>query len=274
MIREGRCIYRQHRELRNRANFDRLLDELAQCEEEEELNRWMIEGIRSRREELFELHSQEPSFPRLAEQIYMYPRPVACWGNKILRVEVCPDLLQEWPDAQVVILNRDPRAVCSSMLKKFKNTTLRYAAMYWNLHARWARLNATDAIRYLVVKYEDFVLDPSRELERILRHVDLWDAQTAARMLAEHPVSTASLAKWRRSLPADSIRAMESYCFDEMQHLGYKPELADRGRRIGPLTGWIEMSRIHMGDIRLNIGWLRRKRILTRLLRNLRALGG
>ena len=70
----------------------------------------------------------------------MKPSPVACWANKMLRVELCPDLLRFWPTARVVVLMRDPRAVFSSQRMRF-NSRIKYSAIYWNTHSRWAALS-------------------------------------------------------------------------------------------------------------------------------------
>ncbi|UCG32265.1 MAG: sulfotransferase [Phycisphaerales bacterium] len=267
--REGSYLYGRHKSLQDRAEFNKLLDELCQSEEDEALNRWMIEGILARRDELFELHSKEPSFPRLIEEVYMYPEPVPCWGNKVLRVEVCPDLLRLWPEAKVVILIRDPRAVYSS-ISRYSHTRIKYATVYWNLHSRWTRENATDPNRYLVVKYEDFVQEPHPWLERILRHVGLWDQQVADEMLANHAPQTESLSKWRKWLGEDQVRTVESYCFEEMQRWDYRPELADQAKHMGPLTRGMETILEYAHGVPMDWDWWRRKHVFRRFFRTLR----
>jgi hypothetical protein len=269
MMREGTYLYGQHKNLQDRAEFNKLLDEMCQSEEEEAQNRWMIEGILARRDELFERHSQEPSFPKLIEQVYMYPEPVPCWGNKVLRVEVCPDLLRLWPDAKVVILIRDPRAVYSS-INRYSHTRIKYATVYWNLHSHWTRQNATDPNRYLIVKYEDFVQEPRPGLEKILSHLGLWDPQVADEMLTSHPPRPESLAKWRKWLSQDQVRVVESYCFDEMQHWGYQPELADRAKRMGPLARGLETILEYAHGVPMDLDWWRRKHVFRRFVRTLR----
>ena len=269
ITREGNYLYGRHKNLQDRTEFNKLLDELCHSEEDEALNRWMIEGILARRDELFELHSREPSFAKLTEQIYMYPEPVPCWGNKVLRVEVCPDLLWLWPQAKVVILIRDPRAFYSS-ISRYGHTRIKYATVYWNLHSRWTRENATDPNRFLIVKYEDFVQEARPWLEKILSHVGLWDPQMADDMLSDPPPQTESLAKWRKWLSEDQVRVVESYCFEEMHRWGYQPELADRAKRIGPLTRGLETILEYAHGVPMDWNWWRRKHVFRRFYRTLR----
>jgi hypothetical protein len=268
-MREGSYLYNRYRNLRDRRQFGKLLDDLCNSEAEESLNQWMIDVMREYGDELFRRHMDEPSLAKLIENIYMLPEPKPCWGNKMLRIEECPQLLRLWPNAKVVILIRDPRAVHASQAK-FLNTRIKYSTIYWNLHSRWTRLNATDPDRYLIVRYEDFVQNALPELERILKLVGLWDPKVAEEMLAKYPPRPESLTKWRKSLDSEKVALIESLCFEEMQHWSYTPEVADRPKRMGTFAKGLETLLEYRPFVPLNPAWWFRKRIFSRFLRTLR----
>jgi hypothetical protein len=187
----------------------------------------------------------------------------------MLRVEMCPDLLGLWPEAKVVILVRDPRAVYASQLRMFK-TRIKYSAVYWNAHSRWTRTRAVDTNRYLVIKYEEFVEHPRPWLERVFEMVGIADRATTDSILRSRPSRTDGLAKWRAVLDPQQALTIERLCFDEMSHWGYQPEQASAGMRIGRIAAAVETVRQYASEVPLDIGWWRRKQVLKRLLRTLK----
>ena len=275
IVREGSYLYGRRRNLQDRTEFGKLLEDFCRCEEEQPLNQWMIDVMQEYGDELFRRHTQEPSLAKLIENIYMLPDPVPCWGNKILRVEECPELLSIWPNAKAVILIRDPRAVYSSQRKAFPKMRVgraraRYSTIYWNLHSAWTRRHATDAEHCFVLPYEDFVEDAPGSLERILKLAGVWDARTAEEMLEAHPAHKGSLTKWRKSLSPKQVRTIESYCFEEMQRWSYAPEIADRPKRMGVVSKALETFLEYAGSVPLDPAWWRRKRLFSRFWRTLR----
>ena len=269
-IREGNYYYSSHKNLQDRQEFYKLLEELCKCEEEEPINRWMLYVINEYREELFRRHTINPSFSKLIENIYMLPDPVRCWGTKLLRVEVCPELLHHWPNTKVVILIRDPRAVYSSQYKFYK-MRVKYSAIYWNIHSNWTRKHAMNSSQYLVIKYEDFVENPSTELSKILKLAEIYDTDVMEKMLTDHPPFKEGLSKWRKSLDTRDIYKIESICFDEMKFWGYTPEVAHKPKQVGSLTKGLEALLNNAGSIPLDIHWWRRKKLLKRFLALLRS---
>ncbi len=269
IVREGSYLYGRHGNLKERSQFDRLLDELCHAEKDEELNHWMIELMRNHADELFRRHSKEPSFAKLIENIYMLPEPVPCWGNKLLRVEECLSLFGLWPHAKAVILIRDPRAVYASQARFFQ-TRIKYSTMYWNLHSRWTRRHATDPQRFLVIRYEDFVEDAPAVLEKILRLAGVWDTRVARTMLADQPPKKGSVDIWRKRLTRDEIRTVESLCYDQMQHWGYSPEIAPGPRRMGTAARTWELVRENLRYFPMDPRWWVRKQVIRRFFRMLR----
>ncbi len=270
LVREGPYYYeRCQSRLGDRAEFDQLLDRFAEIDAEEKLNAWLVDVINQHRDALFVEHQANPSFENLVEFIYMKPQPVPCWGNKMLRVEACPDLMRRWPDAKIVILVRDPRAVYASQ-QKFFNTRLGYSAVYWNSHTDWTWANAVDPRRFLVFKYEEFVEAPERFLDCIFQATGVYDPAITRKILEAQPPHRQSVDKWRESLSQEQIRQIEELCFEEMQRYGYTPEFATGQKRLGSLKrGW-EMFREYGHEIPWDLDWWRRKRVLQRFLRTIR----
>ncbi len=270
IITDSFYYYKRRRNLHDRSEFNKLLDKLYICGKQGWLSydQWMLDVICKYRNELYSQHTQNPSLAGLIESIYMLPEPVRCWGNKILRVETCPQLIRYWPQAKIVILIRDPRAVCSSQTKykpdrKF-NLRLKYSAIYWNMHSAWTRSHATDKSQFLVIKYEDLVEEAYKEFSKILKLAGLWDAGILENMLAAHPPYRDGLYKWHSSLSEDKVRTVEGICFEEMKFWGYAPEIADKPKPIGSLSRCRETLLSYWGAIPLDIGWWRRKQLLRR----------
>jgi hypothetical protein len=165
--------------------------------------------------------------------------------------------LFEWfPDARVIFMVRDPRAVTASYLTVDQSWAADADA--FAIAARWARhvaqLNKWRADpRVHVVPYEQFVRDPSGELGRILSFAGLRD-ETAA-ILSRQPtqkretgslrvytqVSDENIDAWRGRLSRAQVGVVEGLTRSHMRAFGYLPDVplllsktylaADRVRR-------------------------------------------
>ena len=268
-VREGAYLYGRHGRGHDPAHFEQLLEAFCQAEGDEPLNRWLVRQIRAHGRSFYERHGRAGDFALLVRDLYTYRQNVACWGDKNVHVTECPNVLHLWPDARCVILIRDPRAVSASMAAYF-GTRIKYAALCWNLHARWTRLHATCPQRFHVVRYEDLVTDTPAHLETIFRWLGVWDPAAAARILEKCPPQTASLDKWREALDGEQVRRLESYCFDEMRAWGYAPGHATHRVSITPIGRGIEAVREHARRIELDPRWWLRKRIVNRFFRLIR----
>lgn len=265
IVKEGNYYYTECRKLQGRNEFSKLLNRFCECELGQHQNRWMINVIQEHREELFNRHRQNPSFADLVESIYMFPEPVACWGNKMLRVEMCYEILRHWPKAKIVIMIRDPRAVYSSQLKGF-DFRIKYSAIYWNLHSRWTRYHAVNKSQFLVIKYEDFIQNRHAALEKILRLVGTWDSQVTKEIVDANIPFEGTLHKYKKTLDAKQIGTIEALCFNEMKLWGYRPEIAHRQKVISSLTRGAEVILNEARYIPLDIHWWRRKKLFKRFL--------
>lgn len=269
IVKEGFYHYNRFHNLSDSREFFELLRLLGKCEEEEPKNQWILEVLEKHRDELLRLHRKNPSFSHLVEQIYLLPGPVRCWGNKMLRIEFCSQILTHWPDAKILILLRDPRAVYASQLLRFK-TRIKYSAIYWTLHSKWIRQNALDSERYLVIRYENLLENAVAELTRIFRFAGLMDCEQTSEMIANKPPIQNNIYKWRRMLSSEQIEVIEGLCFEEMCYWDYEPEYALNQQYLGSLSKTMEVLLENLGSIPLNIELWRRKQIITRLIYYLR----
>ncbi|MDG2335550.1 MAG: sulfotransferase [Myxococcota bacterium] len=269
IVKEGDYYYRRRRDLSDRGQFDQLMEELCEIESLSERNRWVLDTIRANGDALFRRHRAVRSFGDLVEHIHMLPGEVGCWGSKLLRVEMIPELLRHLPMSKFVILIRDPRAVFSSQvaITKFRP---RYSAIYWNLHSALTRQLYADADRYLVIRYEDLVRDLPGALEKIFRFGGVWDTKVADDVAAAWPAMPESLGKWKQELDAQQVRIIEDYCFDEMQKWGYEPVYASRQRSMGRLTMAAETVLQNLRLMPWDLDYWRRKQILKRFLISIR----
>lgn len=270
IVKEAYDYYAKHQDPKTREQFDELLESLANIEAEQTENLWLVDIMRKRKDSLWEKYRANPGFSELIEAIYLEQSDikgpaenVGAWGNKLLRLEFAPELIERWPDCKIVILIRDPRAVYVSQSKLFGHQ-LRYSSIYWNLHASLARMNAKDSDRVMIVKYEELVARPTEVLAQVFTHAGLEAQENVRRILEEMPASTASLDKWKTVMTDEQIELLESLCFDEMKLAGYEPKLATAQRNQGAIERAYVLVRQYAGQVPLDLEWWRRKRVLQR----------
>jgi hypothetical protein len=159
--------------------------------------------------------------------------------------EFIPALAAAFPQMKFIEIVRDPRAVCASKnVKAEKYPWLflcrqwrKLAAIAWSHTKQWKSLTG----RVLLVRYEDLVREPEKQIRRMTDFLALpfapemldsrnyiggdgeqwiqnssFDSQTGA-------VNDSSLEKWRNVLREEEIGFIESICGPEMHLLGYEP---------------------------------------------------
>ncbi len=272
IVKEGRALYERFDDLSEREPFFQMMEALLECENAEPQNQWLVRQARAHRDQLYDFHQKQPGFAALLEAMYMLPEPVACWGSKVLRMEFMEELLRNWPEARVVVLMRDPRAVYASKKKK-DNSRVRACGIYWTTHAQWVQQLTNGDARYLVLKFEDLVTDLTGTLRRIFAHAGVPGEEEAERIAAEFPFDAETLGKWKNHLSNDDVRLMESVCYEHMRHWGYEPLHATRQVHLGPLTRGKETFLEYAWRIPWDIGWWRRKRLLHRFINVIRGKG-
>lgn len=178
------------------------------------------------------------------------------WGEKTPHHTLCWQVIREgFPDLKVVHVVRDGRDVALSFrAAPFGPKHVYPAAQHWvrYLEAAEAAGAALGAASYLVVRYEELVSDPERELRRICTL--LGEAYDPA-MLGYHraqipyptdhrnsrnlkrPVLADSSGRWRTELTVREQRIFEAVAGDHLRRYGYPV------REIRPtLTDWERLS--------------------------------
>ena len=218
-------------------------------------------------------YDADPGWPAICEAIVCSLEDTSHWGNKLLRIELTPTLREQWPDARFLVLTRDPRGVMASQSKKFGHT-IEYSAMYWNTHAEFVRAHiglrpGEHDTHHYVVDLVEMARDPRPALEWAFSAVGL-DTAPVGDLIERFPGDPGRLDNWRQTLEPARQRRIEEYCFEQMQSLGYEPELATAQRTIGPVRKLAAMTREHGGELLRDPGSIRRKQVGRRVRAALR----
>lgn len=266
---EGWRCYQKHQNLDLFKGFNTLLDKFISMEGEEK-NSWLTRIIQKNRKKLFEKHCTHRSFSLLIRDIFNACGHLKCFGNKMLRAELCPDILKIWPNAVFIILIRDPRAVVSSQIKRFKGRRLQYAAIYCDIHFKWTFQYAAGQGNYLIVPYETFIQNPLSGLKQILELCGTWDSFHAGNMLTQKPVFSKPTEKWRKNLTPRQVKQIETYCYNSMKKSGYQPELAFCQKKISVIEKLIEIGFEKREAVFYSPEKLKQKNILNRISKMIR----
>lgn len=168
-------------------------------------------------------------------------RNCARWVEKTPKSETCGDALDElFPDAKLIQIVRDPRAVFASL----KNRAIKEFGYYnaahkltrrWNGSAREITRLRRDPSRFLIVRYEDLVKDPRTELETVCRFGGFEFSEkmfeptcagngwlgNSAFYNEFNGISIAPAEKWKDYLTEQEIWWVELHCRKGMELAGY-----------------------------------------------------
>lgn len=165
------------------------------------------------------------------------------WGEKTPAHYAHIDELLSWyPNARIIYMVRDPRAVAASMKQvPWGGERVIAYALRWNDSIE--KLKKWNDSRILMVQYEHFVESPESSLRLICSFVDesfqdqmlgkqsspvsssrLYSSDWANAHLssASKPVNTDSLLRWKTSLSTKEIALIEHLCSDKMEEFSYK----------------------------------------------------
>lgn len=180
------------------------------------------------------------------------------WGCKSTFVIHYVDRVRSvHPEAKFIHLVRDGRDVAVSAKKSvFNHFHPHYVGRLWSAQQREAaalarRLPESDL---LLMKYEDLLDDPARELKRACAFLgedfteDMLDYHEGgeAKSLAsssrswenvDKPVMKTNRAKYKRELSAREVRSFEVQAFAELRHFGYPLENDEAGLRAEAARG-------------------------------------
>lgn len=203
------------------------------------------------------------------------------FGDKTpIYFEIVPELATLYPGAKFIHLIRDGRDVAISRIDV--NWERYYERQFeWSLAMARRReyLRSAYARQILQVKYEDLVANPEAIVRQVCAFLDErfepqmldWGHLTAlvpAREMHIHgrlaePISSESIAVWRRKLTAPECFAMEACLHRDLERLGY--QLRFRGITWRPLlcaTGGL--LRVMAPLLRRGIPYLQRRNLLPK----------
>jgi hypothetical protein len=163
------------------------------------------------------------------------------WVEKTPRTETCEEALDElFPDAKLVQIVRDPRAVFASFKNRIVNryghhTKAHRLPRSWNRSAREIPRLRRDPSRFLVIRYEDLVKNPEEILKTICQFGGFefsegmleptragkgWQGNSAF-YKAFKGISAAPAEKWKDYLTEDEIWWIELHCRKGMDLANY-----------------------------------------------------
>ena len=137
----------------------------------------------------------------------------------------------EWfPDAQILHMVRDPRAVVESLMRMAWAPRNVLTNARWWLNQNSATIRLEGRLKYLLVRYEDFVREPESELRRITEF--LGEPYTAAALQGHSDSARRSLRAidksrtelWRESFSPSQVGLIEHMAGPLLETFGYKPE--------------------------------------------------
>ena len=172
------------------------------------------------------------AFPDLVRSLLAQSRQRA--AEQVVGATVHQDfaqLLRIWPDARFVYLQRDPRAVALSALKRG------WAGNYFTAATQWLRCwRQWQALRervppedLLLIAYEDLVADRDGVMARVFEHLGVRPATAAELDAAGRPDAERAGAFLARLHPHDIV-LVEARVGAALEEAGYRPLTAPRTR--------------------------------------------
>ncbi len=204
------------------------------------------------------------------------------WGEKSpAHVFRLPEIRASFPNAQVIHIIRDPRAVVASNIKafnqgRFSDWNIYRVSRYWlrclKVHA--GQQAEQERGRYMLVRYEDFVARPEETLQGVssflnmkftpamleahlvaAKYVQKNDAgdMPAHHALTQKPLDSSRTDAWKQVLSADQSRLVEQIVGKKMQTVGYEPSgrkqyTAPRMQSILFSTRWVAAEGRRIAD--------------------------
>jgi hypothetical protein len=207
---------------------------------------------------LWHIRTRRPDCTRLGEKSPVH-LPYSPW------------LLEAFPDCTIINVIRDGRDVAMSHEQALGRNALR-AALRWRhdqrLHARFSR--ELPPRRYTSVRYEDLVIDPKRQMQRLCAFIGepfceamlrpheraeegfaTWETHKA---LTRRPITTSRVGRYRTGWSPDKIALFQLISGAELVANGYALEKAPtlRGLWLGlrqvPSVLWVRL-RGRVGEI-------------------------
>ena len=203
------------------------------------------------------------------------------WVEKSTSNEACPEtLFGLFPEAKLLQVVRDPRAVFASRKKRLVNryglhTKAHRLVREWNRSTRRIPELLQRGDRYLVLRYEDFVRAPQQGLERVCRFIgidclpELFNPTRGGRQWQGNSsfhsgfsgISADSVDTWKKELTEAEVWWIERHCWRGMQIAGYPLQTGGkftltRWLRRLPDESWGGYFRARRASLCQHAGWL------------------
>jgi len=174
-----------------------------------------------------------------------------------------------YPDAKIILIYRDGRAVALSLTKTpWACKDLYFNFAMWRRYVRVQReLERDERIDLQCVRYEDLVADPEAQLRRVTDFLGLsfepamvagggaehgvpeWERDWKGRSL--EAITPSRIDVWRRELSEDQIACLERWEGETLRSLGY--ELVTDGHRSLP---WTFLPHLRWTQVLWRLRWL------------------
>ncbi len=169
------------------------------------------------------------------------PHKCVHWVEKTPRTETCAEVLDElFPEAKLIQVIRDPRAVFASFKNRIMNQYGAHSKAHrlprsWNRCARQIPRLRRDPSRFLTIRYEDLIQNPRETLEKVCRFGGFdfsekmleptrggggWEGNSAFHETFRG-ISSASLDLWKDRLSMNEIWWIELHCRKGMKLANY-----------------------------------------------------
>lgn len=200
------------------------------------------------------------------------------WGEKTpAHYDYLETILDWFPDAKIIWLIRDPRAVVASLLKVKWASNYAYAnSYYWLSSAKLYVDQWQEESRVMLLKYEDLVTAPEEKVEELCQflreefepemisqrsetdisypHQDSWAKSHFQQVM--QPISHQALEKWRSQLSEVQVAIIEHITRDVMILYKYEPttvKLSPMQARYLRLTQAIDRTEGKLKQVRSNL---------------------
>ncbi len=211
-----------------------------------------------------------PSFKAVFELLmaeYAATKNKPRWGEKTPAHYDYLETIFDWfPNARILWLIRDPRAVSASLLKvDWASNYIHSNAYYWLSSAKLYLEKWQEEPRVLLLKYEDLVIDPEARIEEMCHFLEeefepcmlsqrsqQQDANPYQRGWAKthfqkaiQPIDSKAIEKWQVQLSRTQVAIVENITREIMVRYGYKPvttELSPLQKRYLGITQTMERA--------------------------------
>lgn len=219
--------------------------------------------------------------------LYAESRQKPRWGDKTPKnLYAVEDIFAKFPDAKIVVVVRDCRDVVMSMQNAdFSRSTHVLAALRWQKDAERGReLIEKYGDRVFILKYEDLLENPEKEIKTTLEYCGLDNDPSILKRYMAHeddvahtksdlymkPISPSNLNKWKTSMPDKIISDCEAIAGNGLRYFGYETRFdnpsisATRLRALQFKGGWsLFRNRKYMENYRalllILLRWVRRR---------------